>query len=150
MEVQTRCDGALDFYDSVAKAYRTHKNNDSLEKISFDDIEGNHRYRPKLKKELWNPKSEQRINQLSETYRNAHSDDLFWVDQPMDKLVILIEKKTTQNMLLKLVKDGFPIPEHLKNYEYLINAKLIDKDDCDAESITNVFTVTEFEQKYNC
>lgn len=150
MEVQTRCDGALNFYDSVAKAYNACKNNKFLDKISFDDIEGNHRYRPKLKKGLWDPKSEQRMNQLSEAYRNAQPDDLFWIDQPMDKFVILIEKKTIQNKLLKLVKDGIPIPKHMKQYEDLINAELIDEDYCYAESIVNVLTVTEFEQKYNC
>ena len=35
MEVQTRCDGALNFYDSVAKAYHSYKKNISLEKIGI-------------------------------------------------------------------------------------------------------------------
>lgn len=150
MEVQTRCNGSLDFYDSVEKAYNATKNRKSLEKISFDDSEGMHRYRPKLKKELWNPKSEAKMIEMSEVYRNAQPNELFWVDQPMDKFCDLISEKTTQNILLKLVKDGFPVPDHLKNYEHLINAKLIDEDDCYAGSIKNVLTIEEFEKKYNC
>ncbi|ARF11314.1 hypothetical protein Klosneuvirus_1_171 [Klosneuvirus KNV1] len=150
MEVQTRCAGSLDFYDSVAKAYHSCKKIDSLEKISFDDAEGMHRFRPKRKGNLWNPKSEEKMNHLSLSYRYASNDEMFWVDQPMDKFCDLISKKTTQNILLKLVKDGFPIPDHLKKYEDLINAELIDEDYCYAEAITNVLSIEEFEKKYNC
>ena len=90
MEVQTGCAGSLDFYDNMAKAYHTCKKIDSLEKISFDDAEGMHRFRPKRKGNLWNPKSEEKMNHLSLSYRYASNDEMFWVDQPMDKFYDLI------------------------------------------------------------
>ena len=48
MEVQTRCNGALNFYKSVKEAYLATKGK-RLDKISFDDAEGMHRYRLKRK-----------------------------------------------------------------------------------------------------
>ena len=150
MEVQTSCSGSLNFYDSVAKAYNATKGNKSLDKVSFTDNEGMHRFCPKLKSELWNPKSEYRMNQLSKTYQFADDNDLFWVDQPMDKFCDLVEKKTIQNLLLKLAKDGFPIPDHMKEHEYLINEPLISDDDCYAGAIVSILTTPAFELKYNC
>lgn len=150
MEVQTSCAGALKFYDSVAKAYHATKDDRYLDKISFTDLDGMHRFRPKMKKELWCQKSESKMNQLSENYKTAQPDELFWIDQPMDKFCDLITDKANQRMLVKLVKDGFPVPEHMKRYEYLVDTELIDEDDCYAGAIINVLTTREFEQKYNC
>ena len=76
------------------------------------------------------------MEQLSETYKDAPPDELFWVDQPMDKFVALISGRYEQ---LALLKDG-----GTEN-----KVEIMDEDDCYAGTITNVFTIKEFETKYN-
>lgn len=150
MSVQTSCAGALNFFETVAEAYTAMKNNPQLDKISFTDDEGMHRYRPKLKRELWNPKSEATMCRLSTDYRMADDDQLFWVDQPMDIFCDCVARRVTQETLLHLVAEGEPIPSHLKEYQYLLKMEPLDEDDCYSGSIVNVFTVEEFEIKYKC
>lgn len=87
MEVQTRSDShrgkhpGCNYFSSVKEAYEAWKTDKNIWKISFDDKEGEHRYRPKLRSSLFNLKSEERMCQLSQTYKNATPSALFWVDQ---------------------------------------------------------------------
>lgn len=160
MEVQTRCGGACTLFDSVSKAYHATKYNGFLEKISFDDAEGMHRFRPKLKSESWNPKSEARMNKLSDSYRNAHPNEMFWIDQPMDKFCDLISLKTKQEFMQEMLKKFESIEnkeakelfekEFIRKYDDIRHLELLDEDDCYANSIVSVLSVKEFEKKYNC
>ena len=59
MEVQTRSDSHTGLYSgsnyflSVKEAYKAHKMDKNISKLTFDDKEGNHRYKLKLKKSLY-------------------------------------------------------------------------------------------------
>jgi len=129
MEVQTRSDSHTGLYSgsnyflSVKEAYKAHKMDKNISKLTFDDKEGNHRYKLKLKKSLYNQKSEERLYQLSNTYKNAKSTDLFWVDQ-------------------SVMADGEWDYRKIQQDEEYSNLHM-------AACIKNVFSDEEFRNKYN-
>ena len=149
MEVQLcSCDG-YEFFETVSEAY--HKTNTKyIDKISFTDAEGMHRFIPKQKKDLWNPKSEAKMKQLSDAYRVASLDEIFWIDQPMDKFVDLVKKKENQRLIRYFIEAGHTMVAYIEQYKHLLDIETIDEDDCYAGAITNILTVKEFEEKYNC
>jgi hypothetical protein len=103
MSFQTRSEnGSLEFFDNLEDAIKEYDNDPSIWKISYSTIsEGNsttrgasctyvsynistsYRWRPKRKNEIW--ENESRLIELSEEYKNAGNDELFWINQPLDK-----------------------------------------------------------------
>src|SRR5947209_2863592 len=87
MQVQTRNDiGEIKRFNAMQEAYTAWKQDSTIWKISFIDKDDKpHRFRPKYNKERdkWSESSEAKLELLSEAYRNASKEQLFWVDQPL-------------------------------------------------------------------
>lgn len=74
-------DGTLHHYDSVKQAHHNWAHKGSVSKISVYYGENCPRFRRKIKGELWNSLSEQKLCALSEKYKNAGKHEIFWIDQ---------------------------------------------------------------------
>jgi hypothetical protein len=103
MSVQTRSDkNGIEIHSSVKAACEAWKLDPTIWKISFTDKEGEHRFRLKYKKALWNHISEDKLCKLSKEYEAANDHDLFFVDQssvPQDcKTLFELEKHVTEEV----------------------------------------------------
>ncbi len=132
MEVQTRSDSngkysGLHFFDTVNASYNAWQEDKNIWKLSWEDAGGHHRFRPKLKGDDWNPKSEEKLNELSTLYKFALPDELFWIDQ------LLLPDNYDELFKLKaeLSKEEY---DNL----YMVNC------------IKTVLSDQEFRLKYNC
>ena len=83
MEVQTRSEchtsryGGTFHFDSVAEARTASIIDPTIWKISFNEK----RFRPKTKRDQWDPMSEAKIAMLNSAYTAASNDDIFWINQ---------------------------------------------------------------------
>lgn len=86
MSFQTRNEiGLLKFYKTLEKAIKQYDKDNSIWKISYSVESGKkYRWRPKFKNELWD--NEDRLNELSNEYKNANENELFWINQPLDHI----------------------------------------------------------------
>ena len=85
MEVQTRSEeNGIFLYSDVKSAYKAWENDKTILKISWQtDKNVRLRFIPKTKNDKWNPKSEEKLREMSEEYKNSNPEQLFWVDQKM-------------------------------------------------------------------
>ena len=133
IQYQTRSDGngpysGLHHFKTLQQAYSAWEQDPQIEKISWYINGVNNRFRPKYKKDLWNPFSEAKMCLLSKDYLEAKPEDLFWVQQEIltPNIQILIKKKKEENL-------------NKAEFEQL----------CLAEQILAVYTPDQFFQKYN-
>jgi hypothetical protein len=78
MEIQTRCRGYLEYYNSIADAYNAWRLNPDIEKISWTDNTGNRQiWRPHIKGSQ-SPEIEAHLNGLSLNYRDTENGTLWW------------------------------------------------------------------------
>lgn len=128
---QTRSDShkgkwpGLNHFPTFREALAAYDEDGRIWKISYIDQNGKeHRWRPKMKGEIWS-NSESRLDEMSEIYKNALSNELFWVDQ-----------KTIAENHHEIIKD--------------LQKREIPEDQWDAYTmppcIQNVLTDTEFRQ----
>jgi hypothetical protein len=82
-EFQTRDeDGTLNFYESLEEAIKAYDNDKTIYKISYSTDNGkNYRWVIKEPNDMW--EDEDKLNEISESYRNKKEDDIFWVNQVM-------------------------------------------------------------------
>jgi hypothetical protein len=89
-EIQIKTErGELIFFNSLKEAFVKGSNMVNLEKISFDFEGMEYRIRPKLKSNKWNSLSEERLNEMSQEYKDEplKSTKIFWINQlviPLD------------------------------------------------------------------
>ena len=85
MNFQVRSDTTgIQHFDTFDDAYKTWKSDKTIWKISCDGKDGkSHRFVPKLKKDKWSELNEIFMS-ISEEYRKASDDTLFWIDQPLE------------------------------------------------------------------
>lgn len=82
MEVQTRCNGVLVNYLTIAEAYAAWQSNPEIEKISWSSANGvRHIWRP-FKKGRLNPEIELQLNAISQNYRDTALETDWWFDEP--------------------------------------------------------------------
>ncbi len=82
MGFQTRNDGSfLKFFDTFAEAYAEYQKDRSIWKISYDYGGESYRWRSKTKMDVWNAKSEQKIEDLFPEYATIDPDMVIWIDQ---------------------------------------------------------------------
>ena len=91
--------GLLQFFNCLEDAIKAFDLDNSIWKISYDGSEKNSRYRWIYKdpSDIW--ENEDRLNEISEVYKNKKKNDIFWINQRMPN------------------KTDFPI-EMLLNFKY--------------------------------
>ena len=130
-EFQTKSEkNGLGFFTTIQEAYDLWQKDNSIWKLSFDDEEGNHRFLWKKKKDRWGYVAESQINMLSNSYRNAKEEDIFWIDQSQKEIA-----ERYQQYFNSHPESQYKIPEDIEN-------SLL------AESITAVLSDKDFRQKY--
>ena len=88
MEVQTRCQGHLEYYSSVAEAYSAWLANPDIEKISWTDITGFRQiWRPLIKGEQ-TPEIEAFLCSLNLNYRDTEDGSKWWYLQPLGERIL--------------------------------------------------------------
>ena len=105
MEVQVRVGGALNFFPTVAAAYRFASKYKDF-KISWSIRGQDFRILSKLKKEKagWNRWEERKMCELSSKYKNARPDDRFFVNQPLSIMSDLSAKRA-RAQIMSTIKD---------------------------------------------
>ena len=127
------------FYSSLKDAHKNISRDNLPDLIYFEGDDGEHSFTPKFKKQRWNPKSEKRLEKLSDVYHKADPEALFWVDRSMD----VVEKMSSDRSIQKHIREGMSDPGGV--YKRLRDIPDITEADIYAASIKGVLTCDEFE-----
>lgn len=84
-EFETRSEiNGLKYFKNLEEAIKEYDNDESIWKISYSTLNNtNYGWRIKVKGEKWSD-NEDKLDELNNNYKNATSDEIFWINQVTD------------------------------------------------------------------